>query len=95
MQGNGTKIENCYFKYRCTKVWEDLVIIKGLDQSIRKCSDCKQLVYLVDNENDLACKVLSSQCISVTKSLAERIFDKRVLMSISRPLTGHVRFKGG
>lgn len=87
MQGNGTKIENC------TKVWEDQIIIKRADQSIPKCDDYKRIFYLVDNKDDPVYKVFISLCISLTRSIAERILDKKILMNIVKPLTGHVVLK--
>ena len=91
MRVNGEKVQNCSFKFRCTKKWSDLRVINGLENTIRSCEDCNQIVYFVESEQDLAYRVLNSECVAVSKILARRVFDKEILKSINKPLTGSVK----
>jgi hypothetical protein len=85
-------IRNCEFKLKCPKEWESLKTNDSLENK-RFCEVCQNVVYYVQNEEELAFRVWRNHCIAIPAELGRKIFEKEIIKSASKPLMGHVVFK--
>lgn len=46
----------------CRKGWDDLRRLRGLSE-VRWCSDCRQRVYSIEDENGLVAAVAANRCV--------------------------------
>lgn len=88
-------IENCEFKYKCDKQWNELRIIPDTDDSYRGCDVCKKLVYFVTTEEELSYRICRSNCVAIDPLLYRKILDREMLKALKKPRIGYVTFKSG
>ena len=67
---NPSLVRNCKFRFQCSKRWEDLQ--ESPTPTIRNCPDCKELVWLVDDEHSLAQLILNDFCVAISPDLYDR-----------------------
>ena len=67
-------IRNCEFKFKCPKRWDDLETSSSPSafDSPRRCSECHQLVWKADTEEQLAKYILHDYCVAITPELYDR-----------------------
>jgi hypothetical protein len=60
-------IRNCNFKYRCHMEWDDLEQTEK--ELVRHCGICSKLVYLCQNEAELASAIVGNLCVAIPASM--------------------------
>ncbi len=67
-------IKNCHFVQPCQAKWETLEHTH-YRKDIRRCSECKKQVHLVESDSDLAFAVHFEYCVAIPVSLIEQSAD--------------------
>jgi hypothetical protein len=67
-------IKNCHFVQPCHAEWEKLEYTDYL-KNIRRCTECKKQVHLVESDSDLAFAVHLDYCVAIPIKLIEKSAD--------------------
>ncbi len=86
-------IRNCVFSYKCTKEWDELESINGRNDAVRYCNKCKNSVYLVTTEKDLAYRIFERSCVAIPEEFGSKIFMKHERSNNKKPLLGAIKIK--
>ncbi len=62
-------VENCKFKFKCSKTWGDLEAKNIYAENKRYCNDCSRDVYLIKTDTEFTEAVSNDFCIAIPVEL--------------------------
>lgn len=78
-------IRNCSWKFRCSQSWDSLLEAQyyAYDR-VRFCPDCKEKVYIINDESELFLAIEHDRCVAIPFDITNtaKQLDKVMLGSI-------------
>lgn len=83
-------IRNCSWKIKCTQSWDSLLEAEFYAyDKVRFCPDCKEKVYIVNDESELFLAIEHDRCVAIPFDITN------AKKQLNKPLVGSIKFKEG
>ena len=87
-------LRNCKFAFRCNQRWQELATVPN-EANTKFCSECSELVYLCDNDEQLVFHVRQNHCVAICVPTPKTDFGWGEFRAGSAPVVGEEDYRLG